>query len=121
MRNSIHDPLGLLRADTRQQLEQPQARDDITGVLGQPQERDQVLHVGRFGELEAPVLVEGDLPPGQLHLQSQTVVRGPEEDSLLLQRNARPSGAEDLLDDIAGLGILVGARDQPRTLALRPA
>ena len=118
---SLHDALGLLRADARQQLEQSQPGDDVAGVLGQPQERHQVLDVGRLGELEPAVLVEGDLLPGQLHLHGQAVVRRPKEDGLLFQGNARLAMPEDLLDDVAGLGVLVGTGDQPGRFSFRPA
>ena len=94
---------------------------DVAGVLGQSQEGEQVLDVGRLDELQPAVLVEGDLLPGQFHLHGQAVVRGPKQHGLLLQGDARLAVSEDLLDDVAGLGVLVGTGDQPRPLALRPA
>ena len=83
------------------------AGDHVAGVLGQPEEGQQVLDVGRLDELQAAVLVEGDFPPGQLGLQQHAVVRGAEQHRLPPQRDARLAVLQDLPDDVFGLLVLV--------------
>ena len=64
---------------------QPEARDAVARVLGEAQQRQQVLDVRRVEEFQAAELHERDVAPGQLDLERAAVVRGPEQHRLLLQ------------------------------------
>ena len=47
----VHQLACLARPDARQKRKQPSTRNDVERIFGQPQERHQVLDVGRFDEL----------------------------------------------------------------------
>ena len=72
--------------------------DHVAGVFGQAEKGHQVLDVGRLDELQAAVLVEGDVRPGQLGFQQHAVVRGAEQHGLTPQVDARLAMFEDLAD-----------------------
>ena len=104
--------LGLLRADAGQQAQGPPAGHRVPRVLGQAQQRQQVLDVGRFDELQAAVLDERQAVLRQLAFQQDAVMRRAEQHRLLGQRNPAPLMIEDPADDERDLLVLVLASDQ---------
>ncbi len=110
----------LARPDPRQQHQHPRGGDLVAGILRQPQEGQQVLDVGRLHELQAAVLVKGNLAGGQLGLQQDAVVRGPEEHRLAPQVDPLFAMREDAADQVCRLVLFVLAGDQRRPLARRP-
>ena len=66
---NVHRPPRSGRADALQELEHTEPRDLIARVVGQAEERDQVLDVGRLEVAESAVLDERDLPAGELELE----------------------------------------------------
>ena len=122
-RPSVEDALRRRRSHARQQLHDAKAGDPVARVLDEPQQRQQILDVRGVEELQAAELHEGNVAPCQLDFERAAVVRGPEEDRLLLQARANLAVFQHALDDVAGLVGLVAHADQPRTLgrlAVRP-
>jgi hypothetical protein len=80
-------------------------------VIGQPEKSHQILDVGGFDELQTAVLVKRDVRPGQLSFQEDAVMRGPKQDGLPPQIDARLAVFENLADDVLGLIGVVFAVD----------
>ena len=99
--------LGVRRADAVEQLQHAEGAGRVPRVFGQPQDRQRVLDMRRFEELQAAVLHERDVPPGQLDFQRVAVVGGAEEDRLLAQRDARLEVLQDAADQVVALLVLV--------------
>ncbi len=74
----------------------------------------------RLHETQPPVLAEGDVPPGEFQLEGQAVMRGPEEDRLATQFEARFPVFQHLVNDRFGLLVLVLAGEQVRLGAAGP-
>ena len=79
--------------DARQELQHAEAGDAVARVLDEAQQRQQILDVRGVEELQAAELDEGDVAAGQLDLERSAMVRGPEQDRLLLQRGCQPRGS----------------------------
>ena len=89
------------------------------GILGQPQEGHQVLHVGRLDELQPAVLVEGNVRAGPVRPPS-SMLWCDARNSTACRRRSTPASRcfQNLADDVFGLVGFVLAVDQPRPLAL---
>ena len=61
----------------------------------------------RFDELQSPELVERDIAAGQFQFKGQAVVRSPEQNRLLLQRDTRFAVCKDLFDHVVGLFVFI--------------
>ena len=83
------------RADPFEQLQDPKPGYAINRVLGPPQDGKHVLHMGGFNEFEAAEFDEGDVPARQLDLQHGAVMRGSEQDRLILQALSRLAVGEN--------------------------
>ena len=57
------------RSDAGQQLNDAEAGDTVARILGKAQDREHVLDVGGFQELQAAELDERDVAPGQLDFE----------------------------------------------------
>ncbi len=73
--------------------------------------------MGGLHELQAPVLVVGDVAPSQLELEGQAVVRGAEQHRLPAQREPLLPVGQDACDHKLGLFVLIAAGDQARPLS----
>ena len=116
-------PARLHRTDAFDQLQQPEPRELVAGVVGEAEQADQILDVRGFEEPQPAVLHVGDAPARQLELEQIAVVRGAHEHRLLAQRDALLAMGEDLLAHRVDLRVLVGAAHEPRPFAagrLRP-
>ena len=103
-------PSAVVGADPGHQLQHPEAGHPVARVLGEAQDREQVLDVRRLEELQPAELDVGDVAPGELQLELGAVVRGPEQHGLALQRDAGFPRREDLGADVVDLGGLVDGR-----------
>ena len=89
--------VGRLLAYLREHLEYPLPGDLVGGVDHHPQEGDHILDVGLLEEPKAAPDLEGDVPPGQLHLEFHAVIVGPVEDGDLVQGHALVPQFQDAL------------------------
>ena len=78
------------RPHARHQRQDPRRRHFVPRVLGQAQEGEQVLDVGRFHELQPAVLVEGNMPGRQFGLQAACCGARPETTRPAAARPRRP-------------------------------
>ena len=120
LRHVVEHALRRSRSDARHQLQHAEARDAIARVLDETQQRQHVLDVGGLQEFEAAELHEGNIAAGQFHFEGPTVMRGPEQDRLLLQRRTALAVLQDAFDDVAGLVGLVADADQMRAFGRIP-
>jgi hypothetical protein len=93
----------------------------VAGIVEDPQEGEQVLHVGALEEPQPSVLDERDVAPGQLELKPVAVVPGAEQHGLLVEGNAALAVLEHAVAHEARLGQLVDARGEGGPAAGRPA
>ena len=107
---------GVGGADAVDQLQHAEGADGVMRIFGEAKDGDEVFHVGGFEELEAAVFDEGDVAPGQFHLQQIAVVGGAEEDGLFAQGDAGLQVFQNALDDVAGLLVFIDERHQSRLL-----
>ena len=105
------------RTDALDELEQPEPRELVAGVVGETEEADEILHVRGFEEPQPAVLHVRDAPARQLELEQVAVVRGAHQHRLLAQRDAFFAMREDLLAHRVDLRVLVGAAHEPGALA----
>jgi hypothetical protein len=92
-------------------------------VVGQPQQRDEVLYVPCLEILQASVLHERDIAAPQLDLQQRRIVVGPVDHGLLAQLGAFLTRREHALTHRSGLlGFIAGEAELRcgSALALRP-
>ena len=75
----------------------------VARILGDAQESDHVLDVGRLQKLEAAEFVEGNIAARELDFEDGAVVRGAEQNGLRLERDAGLAALQDSLDDVARL------------------
>jgi len=113
----VEDALGRTGADAGDQLHDPKPRDPIARVLSEAQHGQQILDVGSLEEFEPTKLDEWDVPPRQFDLEQPAMMRCPEQDRLLLQRQAGFAVFEDAFDDISGLILFIANRNELRQLA----
>ncbi len=99
---------------TRDHVQKAKAGDSVARVLGEPKHRQHVLDMGAVEELQSAEFHEGNVAPGQLHLQWPAVARSAKQHCLLFQRHADLAVFQHLLDDIARLVGLIGDRQQLR-------
>ena len=102
------------RPDPRQELQDPEARQPVARVLGEAQQREQVLDVCGLEELQAAELHERDVAPGELELERTAVVGGAKEDRLRLQGGPRLARRQHLGAHVVGLRRLVDDGDEHR-------
>ena len=76
--------------------------------------------MGRFQELEPAELHKRNIAAGQFDFERPTVMRGPEQDRLLLQRRTTFAVFQYTLDDVTGLVGLVADADQERAFGRNP-
>ena len=115
----VHEPPRRRRPHPLEELQDTEPAHLVEGVLEDPEARERVLHVGRLHELQAAVLHERDVPPGELDLEVVRVMGRAEQDRLRLQRDAFLAMREDRpADGVALLGF-VEARPE-RSAAPRP-
>src|SRR5262249_32700199 len=95
------------RANSGQELGNTKPRNLITQVLRPTQEREDILDMRRFEELQAAVLYERNIASGQFDLERAAVVRGAEQHRLLFQRNSSFTMLQHTLGDVARLVRLV--------------
>ena len=88
-------PARARRAEALDELQHAEPRDVVGAVVGQPQQRDEVLHVRGLEVPQAAVLDERDSPPGELELEQVAVVRGAREDRLGAQLGALLARLQD--------------------------
>lgn len=86
--------------------------DGVAGIFRQPQESQQVLHVGRLDELETAVFVKGNVAAAQLQFEIEAVMGRAKQNGLMLERHARLAAIEDLPDDELRLLLLILAVDE---------
>ena len=101
-------------ADAGQQLQDPEGGHAVARVLGQAQEREQILDVRRLDELQAAELDERDVAPPELQLEPGAVMPGAEQHRLLAQLEASLAVSEHLLHDIVDLLVFARHRNQAR-------
>ena len=95
----------------------------VARVFRPAQEREQILDVRGLEKLQAAVLDEGDVAPGQFHFERAAVVRRAEQHGLRLERKPRLAACQDRLHHVARLVRLVAHADDLRALgglSLRP-
>ena len=97
-----------------QELENAKPGDMVARVLGEAQERHQVLDVRGFEKLQPAIFDEGDVAPRQLDLERPAVMRGAEEHRLRLEQVARLAVGEHAVDDVARLVALGRHGDELR-------
>ena len=107
------------RTDAVDELQQPEPRELVAGVVGEAEQADQVLDVRGLEEPQPAVLHVRDAPARQLELEQVAVVRGAHEHRLLAQRDALLAVGQDLLAHRVDLGVLVGAAHEARPFAAR--
>src|ERR1700760_4100911 len=88
VRHGIEHALRRGRPAPGEKVHQAEASDLIAWVLGETQDRDQVLHVCAVKELEPAKLHEWDIAAGELEFQRSAMAGSAEEHGLLLQRCA---------------------------------
>ena len=98
------------RPDAGQELQHAESGDAVARILDEAQQRQQILDVRGVEELQAAELDEGDVAAGQFQLQRSAMVRGAEQDRLLLQRGPAFAVLQHALDDVARLVGLVAVR-----------
>ncbi len=103
------------RPDAVEQPQGPRPRQLVPGVVEQPEQRQQVLHMGGFEEAEPAVLHVGDVATGELELEEVGVPSGPEQHRLLAQVDALVAMTEHRVADRSRLGGLVVTGAQQRT------
>ena len=84
----------------------------VPWVVEDPQQRQQVLDVGGFEELQAAELHERDVAPGQLELEAVGVVTGAEQHRLVPQRYPGLAVRQHAVAHEVGLRGLVEAGDE---------
>src|SRR4029077_14473642 len=84
-------------------------------VFDKPQQSQDVSDVRGVEELEAAKLDERNIPPRQLDFEGPTMMRGTEEDRLLLQRRSALAVLEHAIRDVAGLIGFVAHADELRS------
>ena len=108
------DVLGRRRPDPGQELQHPGAGRPVARVLGEAQDREQVLDVRGLEELQPAELHERDVAAGELDLERGAVARRAEEHRLRLQGRAGLPRREDLGADVVGLRGVVADGDELR-------
>src|SRR5712671_1958893 len=103
------------RSNARYELHHAEARDAVTWVFDKPQQSQDVSDVRGIEELEAAELDERNIPPRQLDFEGSTVMRGAEEDRLLLQRRSALTVLEHAIRDVASLIGFVAHADELRS------
>ena len=106
--------LGLPVADAGEHGEHARAGDGVSRIFRQPQERQKVLHVGRFDELQSAVLVKRNVSARQLDFEREAVMRRTEKHRLCGKRRARLALLENAVNDEVGLLIVVDALNELR-------
>ena len=101
-----------LGPDARHEPEHAQPGHRVAGVLGEAQERHEVLDVRHLDEAQPAVLAEGDVAARQLHLERHRVVLRAEQHALVLEQRALLAVVEDAVDEPVGLLGLVSAGDE---------
>jgi hypothetical protein len=66
------------------ELQEPETSDAIARILGPAQARQHVLHMRGVQELQSPELYKRDAAQRQFDLERRAVVRGAEQNSLML-------------------------------------
>ncbi len=109
------------RSDAAQELQDAKPRHLVARVLGPAQDCQHVLDVRGLEELQAAVLDERNVAPGELDLERVAVVRRPHQNRLVAQQEPFLASLEDHLGDHLGLARLVldGDQKRPRPLAAR--
>ena len=113
----VEDAPRARRADAVEQLEQAEPAHLIGRVVGQAQQRDEVLDVGRVEVAQAAVLDERDAAARQLELEQVGVVAGAEQDGLRAQLDPLLARGEHPLAHLARLLALVAGEHELGRLA----
>ena len=95
----------------------------VPGIVSPAQQREHVLDVRGFEELQAAEFDEGDVAAGQLDFERGAMAGGAEQHRLRLEALPGFAIGEDVLDDVARLRIVVGHVHQEgkiRRRAIRP-
>src|SRR5439155_3342854 len=103
-----------------EQLQNPEPRDLVCRVVGQPQQRDEVLDMSCLQVPQAAILDVRDVPARELDLEQIGVVRRAAQDRLLSELHALLARLQHPLTYLGGLRRLVAAKDQLRSAPALP-
>src|SRR5579864_2839777 len=101
------------RTHTRQDLDDAEGRQDVTGVVRPAQHAEDVLDVARLEKLQTAVLGERKLALAELDFQDVAVARAAKQDRLPSQRHVRLAAPQDLAADVLRLRLELIDRHQP--------
>ena len=116
---AVDEPAGGGRADAVEEAQRSGPGQLVPRVVEDAQQREEVLHVGRFEEPQAAVLHVGDVAAGELELEEVGVPRGPEQHRLVAQVDALVAVGEHRVADGGGLRGLVVAGAHERAAGAR--
>ena len=109
----------LHRPDTFEQLQQPEPRQLVARVVGEPEQADEVFYVRSLEKSQAAVLHVGNAPARELELEVVAVMRGANEHGLLPQGDALLAVRQNLLAHGLDLRVFVATADEARSFGAR--
>ena len=99
----IEHASGGFRADAGNQLNRTEPGYPIARIAGPAQQRQHILHMGRFEEPQTAELDEWNVAPHELQLQPRAVMRSAEQNGLRAQFDAPFAARQEPFDDVASL------------------